>query len=160
MSHYKTYQLVPSQKICNFCLTTRRSHLLSRYKMRGSSLHSSCFAIFEFVSCKFAVSKVLQAQVVVVKALHVTSTEYDYRHIPSSTSGNVSVMMMQSSSSCQRLSCHVCPFVSLRDSCRNQYYALRVKQRRSPFNCCAQLRPDNTEVTPNLCTALQSLPRT
>ena len=63
LSHYKTYPDRPTTRICNFwCLMTRRSHLPPHCKVRSSLLHSSCFAISESVSSKFAVSKFVSSQ--------------------------------------------------------------------------------------------------
>ena len=58
----------------------RRTHLLPRYKVRSSPLHSSPFAT--------------SAQAVEAEALHVTPMEYVHRHIPSSSFRDVSVVLL------------------------------------------------------------------
>ena len=52
----RTYPDRPTARLGNFwCLVTRGLHLLSRYKVRGSPLHSCCFAICKFASSTQAV---------------------------------------------------------------------------------------------------------
>ena len=78
----------------------RRPHLLPRYKVRSSPLHSSCFTTSDFTSSKFA--SLFQA--VVAKALHVTSVEHVFRHIPCSTFRKISVALSMLSSLSQPMS--------------------------------------------------------
>ena len=74
------------------------------------------------------------AQAVVAKALNVMSVEHVYRHIPSSTSQSVSVVILQSPPSCRCLPCCTLslPFLCAIHAGVN-HHVLRVQQRRSPL---------------------------
>ena len=122
---------------------TRRSSLPPRYKFCSSLLHRSRFAISEFASSEFAVSVfAASTQAVVAMALHVTSVEHVYRHIPSSTSRNVSVVILQSPPSCRCLPCNTLSLPFLYAIVAEvSHHVLHAQQRRSLWDCCADLRP-------------------